>query len=92
MIYRTETYIDDKNKSVIAKIPTVTSTEAKISFIGTTIKITEKGVIPVSFPFPDTYLNLESCFNDFDTVMENFINEKRKEAKTKIVTPNELIK
>lgn len=87
MIFKVETYVDDEGRTVNCKM-----NEIKTIYIGHVTVATPNGLMPIDFPFPETNTSVEQCFKDFDDSFNLYIEEKRKEAKTRIIQPNELIK
>jgi len=86
-IYKVETYVDDFNRSVIVRT-SINSDE--VSYIGSVIIKTSNGTFPIEFEFTDKELTLEKCFEVFDETLRAFVEAKQQEARTKIVTPQDI--
>ena len=84
-IYKVFSYTDDANRTVIERLPLKESSPAL--YIGSVIIKTEKGVFPIEFEIKED--TVEKCFEKFDDTLKAFVEEKRREAQTKIVTPAE---
>ena len=86
-IYKVNSYTDDENRTVIERV-SIDDT-APTLYIGSVMIKTNKGVFPVEFEIKNDTNNLEKCFAEFDETLKTFIEEKQKEAQTKIITPEE---
>lgn len=88
-IYKMDTYSDDANRTVVVR--TELGTE-NCTYLGSVIIRTPKGVFPVEFEIENNLeapLTVEKCFEIFDERLKAFVEEKQREAQTKIITPEE---
>jgi hypothetical protein len=87
-IYKLENYIDEANRTVFVR--TDVKTEDK-EYFGSFMINTSKGPLPIQFKFEnEETLSLEKCFEIFDTSLQTFVQNKIKEEKSRIVTPDEM--
>ena len=88
-IQKVENYTDDANRTLLVRTPIEGGTP---TYIGTVIIRTPKGVYPIEFEFANDLeapLTIEKCFEIFDERLKAFVEEKQREAQTRIITPEE---
>lgn len=89
-VYKVENYVDDFNRNVSVRT-SIDEGEQKTIYIGSVLITTSKGNFPIEFKFPDVEgASLASCFETFDDTLKVFVEEKQKEARSKIVTPQDM--
>ena len=88
-IQKVDTYTDEANRTLLVRTPIEGGTP---TYIGTVIVRTPKGVYPIEFEIENNLeapLTVRTCFEIFDERLKAFVEEKQREAQTKIITPEE---
>lgn len=84
MIYEVKSYSDDEGRRITEKIPLTKSSNSGIQldsltvilpiYTGIIVMQTQMGNMPIPFEFPMGY-NVEKCFQDFDRLAQEKIEE-----------------
>jgi len=90
VITEIKSYTNEQGKSVKVYIPTLTEDSLLTRYEGTVGIQTPRGIVPMSFPFPDDF-TLEKCFEDFEEVAQREVESQMKEAKESAEDRNRII-
>jgi hypothetical protein len=88
IVYKVEHYTSDEGRNVVAQIP---NDGSATKYMGMVTVMGPQGPMPIQFPFPDSCTTVSGCYEVFDDTFKDYVEEKQREAKSRIIRPEEVM-